>query len=137
DDAILLDLIFRTHVRHHGQSTVAPQLPFRPESMRCIHRSDDQCAAQWSYLWNGPQKSDGSMFPTFTDNGLFGSSAESRQLIQFFIETFHPLSCPRLAQFLQPLLPLRWLISFLPPTCDASAAINRFDPNHRALRVVR
>src|SRR5207249_9802821 len=54
----LFGLIFRTHMRHHRQAAVAPELTLRPESMRRVDGGDNQCTSNGSQLRNGSQQAD-------------------------------------------------------------------------------
>jgi hypothetical protein len=104
------DVIFRTHVRDHGQPAVTPELVFGPKTVGGIHGSDDVRTSNRSEFWNRSKKSARSMFPAFGQHRLLGSFPQRTKLIQFVVEQFRSLPQSGFGHPVQPLVALCRLV---------------------------
>src|SRR4030095_13810850 len=103
--------IFRTHVRDHSQTHVAPDLTLRAKPVRRIDSGDNEGRPNRSQLGDRSQQTHRSMCPALEQHRLFRGLSQRPYLVQWLVEPWGALLKSRLGQLLQPLLTLFGLIN--------------------------
>ena len=106
-----------------GQATIGPELPFGPETVRCLNQGYQEGNPDRAQPRDLAEHAVRRMFVALRQQLPPGLSAQWLQIIQWLIQPLRPPSYPLLRHFLQPCTAVPRRIYLLPGTGDGPASI--------------